>query len=178
MEKQPKLSVVDVREDHLPYIVRYWSGGDPLFWEAMGLVPARIPPAEKMIEDFRLMMRTPDREKKVCSLVWELNGVPIGYTTLKRIEFGIRADVHLHMWETKARGKGYGVELMRRSLRAFFSRFELPFILCEPLATNPAPNAVMRKLGATFLGVVHTVPSELCQEVEAARYKITPDLIG
>jgi [ribosomal protein S5]-alanine N-acetyltransferase len=178
MDKKPVLAVCDVREDHIAYITRYWTSGDASFWEGMGLNPAKIPSAEKMAEDFRLMAQTADRQKRVCSLVWELNGVPVGYTTLKRIEFGVRADVHLHMWASDLRGRGYGVRFMQLALREFFRRFHLPFILCEPLAANPAPNAVMRKLGATFLGVAQMVPSELCHEVEAARYKITPDQVA
>jgi len=178
MDKKPTLTISDVREEHIPYITRYWTRPDASFWEGMGLDCTKIPSVEKMTADFRAMAQTPDRQKKVCSLVWEVNGVPVGYTTLKRIEFGVRADVHLHMWTPELRGRGYGVVFMRLALREFFRRFQLPFILCEPLATNPAPNAVMRKLGATYLGVVTTTPSELCTEVEAARYKITPEQVA
>jgi branched-chain amino acid transport system ATP-binding protein len=173
----PRLEVVELRENHIPFINSYWDNSSEPFLRAMGVDPTKLGPSSARTEKLREIIATPDRKKTTCSLVWEVNGSPIGYTTLKRIQFGQHADVHLHIWDESSRGKGYGTYLFSRSLKIFFDRFQLTKILCEPAATNRSSNSVLRKVGARFIQNIRLIPSEICFEIESAQYEITRQIV-
>jgi branched-chain amino acid transport system ATP-binding protein len=175
--KQAQFEVVELQEHHIPFINRYWDDSPEWFLRAMGVDPSKLGPSVERTNQLRKMIATPDREKTTCSLVWEIDGRPIGYTTLKRIEFGHKADVHLHIWDESCRGKGYGAYFLSRSLKIFFDRFHVKTILCEPAATNRGSNSVLRKIGARFTQNVRIVPSEICFEIESSQYEITPGAV-
>jgi hypothetical protein len=71
----------------------------------------------------------------------------VGYNALKNIRRGKIADMHLHMWDTQFRGKGFGQKLFCMSAMKFFELFEVKIILCEPKSTNEMPNRMLQKIG-------------------------------
>jgi RimJ/RimL family protein N-acetyltransferase len=165
------LVVRDLEERDYAHVIDYWGQADPTFLDRMGVDPAKIPTPQARTARFRETARTPDAQKTVMDFVWEVNGEPIGYTTLKRLRYGDESDIHLHMWAPVARGKGYGRELFRASLLEAFRRFSLQKIICEPSAANPAPNGMLRALGARVARTYVTASSDIAREKEVNRYE-------
>jgi two-component sensor histidine kinase len=69
-----------------------------------------------------------------------MDEVPIGSCNVNEIEFGKTANSHLHIWNTKNRKSGVGSYLLNESIALFFINLKLEQIVCEPKASNPAPN--------------------------------------
>jgi RimJ/RimL family protein N-acetyltransferase len=78
--------------------------------------------------------------------------------------------VHLHLWNAPIRRAGLGTELLRRSIRMFFRRFDLNSLYCEPYAENAAPNRVLSKAGFRLLKRYRTSPGLISFEQEVNRY--------
>src|SRR5665213_453769 len=62
---------------------------------------------------------------------------------------------------------------LRQSLKLFFDRLELQDLYCEPFALNPAPNAVLAKVGFTFVKKYVTVPGLINFEQEVNRWHMS-----
>ena len=97
----------------------------------------------------------------------------VGHSNLNDIEFGAQAKIHLHVWDNRHRGKGYGAIFFRRSIDHFMAEFELKRLTCEPKASNPGPNAVLRSLGYSPIKEYTTVPGPMNFEQVVTRYEIT-----
>jgi [ribosomal protein S5]-alanine N-acetyltransferase len=69
--------------------------------------------------------------------------------------------MHLHMWQSDIRKRGYGLELVRQCLPFYFDTFNLKNLFCEPYALNAAPNKTLKKLGFEFLKEYETVPGAI-----------------
>jgi len=87
-------------------------------------------------------------------LVWEVDTKAIGYCTLKEVRPGMDAQIHLHIWDTAARGKGYGAILFCLSALEFRKRHALKALYCQPKADNPMPNGMLQRVGFKLLAVV------------------------
>ena len=167
-----KLKVRDLVSTDLPFIIDYWTKADPAFLFRMGVAPHRVPNAEEWRVSLLENAATPDPKKTFCPMVWDVDGSPVGYSTLKRIRHGLEGEIHLHMWQVDARKRGFGIFLFAYTAIHFFDRFGLQLIACEPSPGNPAPNRLLQKLGFQPVKTYRTVPSELCDEVEVNRYEL------
>jgi RimJ/RimL family protein N-acetyltransferase len=118
----------------------------------------------------------PEAERKGFALIWEIDGEPIGFSSLKNIERGKRGEMHLHMWKAAARGKGYGGKLFCLSALDFYERFALQEIVCEPKASNPMPNGMLRKVGFPLVKTYTGASSELSLVCELNSYLVTKEI--
>ncbi len=166
------LTVRDMKESDLKVVSDYWLLSPKTFLLEMGADPTKLRTRRQALTDFLKNAELPDNKKTFCSLMWEVDGQAVGYSTLKRIRFGDFADVHLHMWESSLRGKGYGSQLFAKGLRIFFDRFQLKYILCEPYVKNAASNGVLRKLGIPVTKTYRTAPSAISLEMECNQHVI------
>ena len=98
---------------------------------------------------------------------------PVGHSNVNKIKFAEEAYMHLHVWKTNIRKKGYGVQLVKKSLPYFFKNLQLNKILCEPYALNPAPNKVLEKTGFSFVREYITTPGWINYEQPVKRWELT-----
>jgi RimJ/RimL family protein N-acetyltransferase len=90
-------------------------------------------------------------EKKTSYCVlWLVDGFPVGHSNINKINYGKEAYMHLHMWNAENRAKGFGKELVFKSLYYYFNNFKLEKVYCEPNAYNEAPNKTLPKVGFVF----------------------------
>jgi len=153
------------RETDIPDIVRYWttlSGDDA---ERMGCDLPRFPSAEEYDRLLREQHATPLQDTVSFYSMWISDGQTIGFASLKNIEFGIRGEMHLHMWDAGRRGRGIGGRLFCLSALDFYERFQVRSIVCEPSAGNILPNRMLQKIGFPLAGSRYGRSSELSKEL-------------
>ncbi len=141
--------------------IRYFHDASDSHLARMGVDRASLPdPATWQAFHERDCAR-PLREREQYTLVWELDGRPIGFSSLDRIRYGVEAFMHLHVVEPTLRRKGLGSELVAKSVAVYFEVFELRRLYCEPNALNVAPNRTLQRTGFAYCFSHETVPGPL-----------------
>ncbi len=166
------LTVRPLQLSDIPKIVKYWTSASLEDLERMGADPAKIPSPSYFEQNLRQIYETQDGEAKTYYLIWLVDGVAVGFSSLKNIVIGKTGEMHLHMWEASMRGKGHGAKLFCLSAVEFFQRFQLEKIKCEPRASNPFPNGMLRKTGFCLVGSRVAASSELSLVCELNHYDI------
>jgi RimJ/RimL family protein N-acetyltransferase len=156
-----RLGVRPLRIEDVPAVVRYWTGASRAELDRMGVDVTKLPSADELARSLSALCLVPVREARAAYLVWEVDGAPIGHAGLKNIRYGDSGDMHLHIWDSAARGRGYGARLFALSALEFYERFALTRIVCEPKADNPMPNRMLQKSGYALLGSRVGASSEL-----------------
>lgn len=144
--------------------------------ERIGLAVDRLPPAERMAADLAASLAEPIDHVRSFMLAWCVDGTVIGHSSLKDIVTGESGRMHLHMWRSDLRGKGYGPSLFCLAALDFFERLEVRSIICEPKADNPMPNRMLRKIGFPLLKTFVGASSEISVVCELNRYDIRRDI--
>ena len=168
------LSVRPMTPRDVPRIVSYVVDSSPADRERLGMtnVPAREVLTESLLEACAL----PEASAHSFYLMWEVDGRPVGFSSLKGIVPGEHGGMHLHMWEAGMRGRGFGAVLFCRSALEFHDRFRLKSIVCEPRAANPAPNLMLQKIGFPLVRTYVGASSELSAVCELNRYEIVREI--
>jgi RimJ/RimL family protein N-acetyltransferase len=92
-------------------------------------------------------LNTPLLDKKSYCIIWEVEGNAVGHSNINKIVPGQEAYMHLHLWNTAVRQKGFGPRLIHLTLPFFFGGYQLQILYCEPYALNPAPNRALQRAG-------------------------------
>ena len=171
----PKLTVRDLRLEDAPLLLRYWEDATDEDLRRMGELE-RPDPVENMqfLEEF-CRERRPPAEATEGILTWCFEGNPIGYSTLKAIQFSVEAQTHLHLWERELRGKGLGAVLFCLSALRFIEQFELRTLYCQPKWDNPHPNSMLRKVGFPQVEVVDYERKD-GSVIQQNRYLVRPEI--
>jgi RimJ/RimL family protein N-acetyltransferase len=103
----------------------------------------------------------PIEQRGTYSLVWELDGQPVGFSSTDRIVFGQEAFMHLHIVEPDLRREGLGAEFVRLSAVTYFRVLGLQRLFCEPNAFNTAPNRTLQRAGFRYLLTHETKPGPI-----------------
>lgn len=155
------LSVREIEEGDFESIVDYFLKADKGFLLNMGVDVSKLPKKEEWLKLLSNDHQQSVMEKKFFYVIWLLNAVPIGHSSINKIIFGKEAYMHLHMWESNKRQKGMGVEFIKMSVPYYFDTFKLRKLYCEPYALNPAPNRALEKSGFNFIEQHETIPGWL-----------------
>jgi len=166
------LSIRPLQRGDVPALVGYWTDASPGDLERMGVDPAKLPTAVELTRSLLTLCHTAERETRAFYSIWEVDGEPIGYASLKNIRRGESGEIHLHIWNAAARGKGYGAKLFSLSALDFFERFALTRIVCEPKVDNPMPNRMLTKAGYPLIGTRVGASSEVSAVGELNVYSI------
>lgn len=158
---QPVLSVREIQKNDLPSIIDYWLGSDPAFLRGMGVDLGKMPDREQWTAMLAAQLDQSYEDKKSYCLIWQADGEPVGHSNVNKIVFGQEAYMHLHLWNSGARKRGLGVNLVKMGLPYFFNNLKLKTLYCEPYALNPAPNKTLEKVGFAFVKEYVTVPGML-----------------
>lgn len=167
----PVLSVREMQASDIPHIIRYWLESSPEYMQSLGVDMAKMP-AKSDWEQILSAQLTQDYPAKTSyCMIWEADGKPVGHSNVNKIVYGESAYMHLHLWPSDTRRRGWGLRLVQMTLPYFFERLHLKTLYCEPYAHNPAPNKTLAKAGFTFVKTHRTTPGLLNFEQEANLWK-------
>lgn len=170
---EPILPVREIEQKDIDPIINYWLGSSEAHMKGMGVDLNKLPTKEEWTSMLMEQLSQPIEEKKSYAIIWLINGKPIGHCNINKINFGVDAYMHLHIWQPDIRKKGLGVKLVKMTLPYFFKKFNLKKLYCEPYALNPAPNKTLEKIGFTFVKKHRTTPGYINLEQEATLWKLS-----
>jgi len=75
--------------------------------------------------------------------------------------------------EKNNRKQGLGEQLVKKSLPFYFNNLNLKTLICQPLATNQAPNKTLEKVGFKFVKKHTTIPGLLNYLQEVNMWQLT-----
>src|SRR5262245_29350181 len=172
----PQLTVRPIAREDFDGYITYFTRPSQADAERMGLAVDRVPSAAQLRSDLEAMIATRADRLRSFVLAWRVDGKTIGHSSLKDIVPGESGSMHLHMWRSDLRGKGYGPRLFCLSALDFYERFNLKRIICEPKADNPMANRMLKKLGFPLVLTHVARSSELSVLCELNRYEILRDV--
>jgi len=172
----PQLTVRPLAREDLDGYIAYFTRPTKVDAERMGLAVDRVPSAAHLRFDLEAMITTPVDQLRSFILAWCVDGETIGHSSLKAIVPGDVGSMHLHLWRSDLRGKGYGPRLFCLSALDFYQRFNLKRIICEPKADNPMANRMLKKIGFPLVLTHVAASSELSVVCELNRYEILRDV--
>lgn len=167
------LSVREITASDIDHIADYWLQSDPAFLQNMGVDLSRMPDRQQWTQMLCEQLDQPYELKKSYATIWELDGMAVGHCNVNKIEFGVSAYMHLHLWKPQYRMKGAGAQLVKMSLPWFFKNLKLQVVYCEPYALNPAPNKTLEKAGFSFIRKHITTPGWINFEQEVNQWALT-----
>lgn len=144
---EPHLSVRELQASDLDLLIRYWTTAEPDFLTGMGVDLAKMPTREQWVDMLSKQLTLSYEDKPSYAIIWLADGQPIGHSNVSKIEYGVRAYMHLHLWQQDVRRNGMGAALVRLTLPFYFENLRLQTLYCEPYALNPAPNKTLEKVG-------------------------------
>ena len=151
-------------------MVDYFLNADEAFLQGMGVARSRLPAREDWISSALCDHDRPNHAKERAYLAWAYGGVPIGHSSINKIQVGEEAFIHLHLWSRAHRQAGIGTTFFQLSAVRFARDFSLKRLYCEPYAENPGPNRVLLKSGFRFIKRYRTIPGPLNFEQEVNLY--------
>ncbi len=101
----------------------------------------------------------PLSERTNYTLLWELDGRVVGFSSADNITFGEEAFMHLHIIETADRHAGLGTTFVRLSAAQHLRALELKRLFCQPNAFNVAPNRTLQRAGFRYVFTKEMQPS-------------------
>ena len=170
------LSVRPLTAADIRLVVDYWCDMPNENLLRMGAERDYIPSREEFTANLLHQLTTTDRNATSFVLMWLADGEPIGFNTLKNIRYGEDADIHLHIFDDRHRGKGYGAPLFCLATVEYYRRFALQSMMCEPRSANPMPNGMLRKVGFPLIKTYVGRSSAICGVCELNRYDIRRDV--
>lgn len=173
MKVESKISVRDLCISDIKFIADYWLNADKIYLLGMGVDASKLPTRDALTTMLLGQLDLPYTEKSSFALIFEVDGLACGHCNVNGINFGHEAKMHLHLWSSDLRQKGFGTSMVIKSLPVFIDRLKLKVIYCEPYALNPAPNKTLQKIGFEFVKRYVTIPGSLNFEQEVNRYKLT-----
>ena len=168
----PRLTVRPLASEDFDGYIAYFTQPTKADAERMGLAIDRVPSAAQLRSGLKAMIATPVDRLRSFVLAWRVGGKTIGHSSLKDIMPGDVGSMHLHIWRSDLRGKGYGPHLFCLSALDFYERFNLKRIICEPKADNPMANRMLKKIGFPLVLTHVARSSELSVLCELNRYEI------
>jgi RimJ/RimL family protein N-acetyltransferase len=167
------LSVRELDEGDVDLIANYWSQADPDYLIGLGVDLRKLPSRDDFVKMLTDQLKLPLKLRQSYCTIWQEGQQAIGHCNVDKLVFGQEAYMHLHLWRPELRHQGRGMPLVRQSLKLFFGRLELQDLYCEPYALNPAPNAVLAKVGFNFTKQYATVPGTINFEQKVNRWHVS-----
>jgi RimJ/RimL family protein N-acetyltransferase len=161
MTTDPSLSVREMQLAEVEIRISYFHDASDKDLRTLGVDRALLPTREawRAIYEEDYARRIPERVN--YSLVWELDGRPVGFSSADHIVFGKEAFMHLHILSGAQRRAGLGAEFVKKSAPVYFQVLELERLFCEPNAFNVAPNRTLQRAGFSYLFTHETTPGPI-----------------
>lgn len=173
MTKAPNFSIRPYKYSDIALIRSYLTSLKPDELERMGIEVKVLAMGEQIEKSLTHHLSVTNLSKhEFAYLMWELDGVAIGYSSLKRIKFGLYGDMHLHITSPSARGQGRGAIWFCLSAIWFIRTYRLQLCICEPKADNPSPNGMLKKIGFAHVKDHYAKSSDIAQVAQLRQYLI------
>ena len=169
------LSVREIQSADIDDIIQYWLGSDHEYLKSMGVDVEKLFTKEQLSNMLLTQMNLPYEQKNAYCIIWEIDGKAIGHCNTNPSQFGVEANMHLHVWQPGNRRKGLGLSLLKMTIPYFFKNLQLKQLICEPFALNPAPHKTLEKLGFEFEKEYITVPGSINFEQPVKRWVLSYD---
>ena len=167
------LTVKPLGHSDIHHIVNYWTKSEPAFLEAMGVDLSKLPEARQLKSMLISQLKLPIEERTAYCVIWFEKNQAIGHCNTNPTSFGQEAHLHLHIWNSTARKKGMGTELIKMSLPYFFNDLQLKTLWSEPYSPNEAPSKTLEKAGFEFIKEYQTIPGSYSSEQAVKQWKMT-----
>jgi RimJ/RimL family protein N-acetyltransferase len=152
--REMQLSEVEVR-------INYFHDASDEYLQMLGVDRALLPGREAWLASYEEDHARPIAERESYSLIWEMDGQTVGFSSADHIAFGHDAFMHLHVLRPDKRRRGLGAEFVKRSATHYFEALELQRLFCEPNAMNIAPNRTLQRAGFRYLFSLETTPGPI-----------------
>ena len=151
MATQPRLVVREMQLAEVEIRINYFHDSTDEHLVTVGVDRALLPSKEAWRSSYAADHELPLEEREGLSLIWELDGRPVGFSSTDRIVFGEEAFMHLHIVSPELRHQGFGSLFVKESARNYFRMLQLERLYCEPNAFNTAPNRTVQRAGFHYL---------------------------
>jgi RimJ/RimL family protein N-acetyltransferase len=170
------LLVREMALDEVGLIIDYFHDSSPEHLEMLGVDPTRLPPRDRWRRRYEEDDAQPRAKRSSMLVVWELDGVAVGFSTCDRIAHGEHAFMHLHVVDPKRRRSGIGTAAVRQTAELYFEQLALQRLLCEPNAFNVAANRTLQQAGFRYVKTHMTVPGPLNYRQPVTRWLLERQL--
>jgi RimJ/RimL family protein N-acetyltransferase len=119
--------------------------------DRLGVDRSRLPRPDAWRASFAQNLACPVEERSEYGVVWEVDGVLVGFSTADQIRIGAEAHMHLHIVDAERRACGLGTQFVRLTAAHLCEVLRLKRLYCEPNAFNVAPNRTLQKAGFTYV---------------------------
>jgi RimJ/RimL family protein N-acetyltransferase len=150
-----------MRLDEVGLRIDYFHGASDEHLTRLGVDRALLPDRGAWREFYEADYARPLPERLTYSLVWELDGDIVGFSSTDNITFGVEAFMHLHILDGKNRRRGMGTQFVDASAEHYFDALRLQHLYCQPNAYNVAPNWTLQRAGFQYECTLHTAPSAI-----------------
>ncbi len=155
------LVIREMTLDEVGLVIDYFHGSTPEHLEMLGVDPTRLPPRQDWRARYAAEYGKPMQDRSTLLVIWELDGVAVGFSTSDKIVYGEQAHMHLHIVEEQRRRSGLGSACVRQTVELYFNALALKRLFCEPNAFNLAPNRTLQSVGFRYVKTYKTVPGPL-----------------
>jgi len=155
------LVVREMTVDEVDLVIDYFHRSTPEHLQMLGVDPGRLPAREDWRASYAADFDRPPQERSSLLVIWELDGVAIGFSTADKIIHGEEAYMHLHIADPERRRSGLGSECVRATAELYFKVLALERLFCQPNAFNVAPNRTLQRAGFRYVKTYETVPGAL-----------------
>lgn len=131
--------------------VAYFHEATEEHLDRLGVDRSRLPRPGAWRASFEHNLARPLEERSEYGVVWEIDGILVGFSTADRIRIGDEAHMHLHIVDPERRNCGFGTEFVRLTAKHLCEVFRLKRLYCEPNAFNVAPNRTLQKAGFKYV---------------------------
>jgi RimJ/RimL family protein N-acetyltransferase len=142
-------------------VIDYFHGSAPEHLEILGVDPTRLPTPQDWRARYVAEYGKLVQDRLTLLVIWELDGVAVGFSTADKIVYGEQAHMHLHVVDPQRRKSGIGSECVRKTAELYFHALELKRLFCEPNALNVAPNRTLQSAGFRYVKTYKTVPGPI-----------------
>ncbi|MGH2902172.1 MAG: GNAT family N-acetyltransferase [Solirubrobacteraceae bacterium] len=164
------LVIREMTLDEVDLVIDYFHDSTPEHLETLGVDPTRLPTRRDWRARYVAEYSKPVRERSVLLVIWEMDGVAVGFSSADKIAYGEQAHMHLHIVDPQRRRSGTGVECVRATAELYFNELELKRLFCEPNAFNVAPNRTLQRAGFRYVKTYETVPGPINRHQAVTRW--------
>jgi RimJ/RimL family protein N-acetyltransferase len=157
----PSVQVREMRLDEVGIRIGYFHDASDDHLRLLGVDRALLPTRATWRKFYDDDYARPIHERVNYTLIWELDGEVVGFSSTDQITFGEQAFMHLHILDSTRRDSGLGTQFVKESAAIYLNVLELRRLFCQPNAFNVAANRTLQRAGFRYLLSEHTTPSAI-----------------
>lgn len=160
-DAEHRFGVREMRLSEVAIRIDYFHNATDEHLLLIGVDRALLPSRAAWLKFYENDYTLPVEKRANYSLIWEVDDVVVGFSTVDRIEYGNEAFMHLHILQGHHRRRGMGTEFVKRSVAMYCSKLDLRRIYCQPNAFNVAPNRTLQNAGFRYVFTKEMTPSSI-----------------